>query len=507
MDIRFCHTSDFSEFLKLENSHTCEFGGFFGGMINSILQPFLHDFNFTAIVERGNGLGQLIDENGNYNGCLGLLQRNASDVLLRFTDYPSPVENITQGDIFLDTRLAMSQTYTIAQADEKFQILSVLKSFWPILPHIIFFFISVIIVFQIADTSGLGKNKFRIYLTFGRPIKLIIYNDRNIFNMFAHAFRFGCLRAKRFYTRPIFLSLSIFSLILIHVFFSSIKTDLVVVTEPEHWNSYEQVMKAKVLPIFISEMETVQYFKFAPSGSLEQCLWEYVITNFNESSAVITANLESFFRAGWLGQLRRTVFITDHIMGVVIQNAVCALNRYQYGNFANSVVGANHAWAQPIYYLVNSDKLSKTILKGVAYNDGFKSRAAKIFKKFVKYSHESGISQKNIDVVTKANMLETFLANLPPSGLNPSSVDDCKSNKIVKPHGNDEKMVTLGNTATLRICHLALNLLALIVLAIEKMIPCEKTKPSRRRRRGNWFNESPSAVCSARPLYPQRITT
>ena len=468
MDIRLCHPSDFSDFLKLKNAHTCEFEGVFAPLINSVMLPFLHNFNLTGIIHRGHGLGELINENGSYDGCLGRLQRNESDVLLRFADYPSPASNISQGDIFLDTRLTLAQHYSFSGARKKFQILSVISSLYQVMPFICLYLISVLLVIKTAHVLMRTDDYPKVYIIFGRLMEMRPVTHHNSFYAFAHAFRFGLIRAKQYHSRLIFLTLSIYSLIIVHVLCSSIKTELVVVPDPDHWENYDQIIIDQVRPVFIDEMDTIQHFKSSPVGSVERTLWQYISKNFHKSDITIPADVQSFLSSGLEMEARKMVLIVDDIMARVVQNAACSINKYDFSGLLRTWKGDSVKLMDSVHFYITSDPLSKMIKKGVVYSDFFQSKAAQAFKQFSKYSHESGLTQRNIKVVTTVNIVQSFVSMLPRSNKDLGMIDECRSDSIVKPKGDKNKLVTLGNTASLRTCYLALNGFALVVLLLEK---------------------------------------
>lgn len=478
MDIRFCHPSDFSEFLKLKNSQTCEFGGVFGPLINSVISPFLRKFNLTGVVHSGYGLGEPTDDHGSYSGCLGRLQRNESDLLLRLADYPSTGVNISQGEIFLDTKLVLSQTYLQKGADTKFQILSTIRSLDAVAPYILLFFIAVLIILR---SAGALHKRPRVY-TFRPFVPFVYINNCNALNTFAHAFRFGSLRVNQLHSRLIFLSLSVFSLIVIHIFYSSIKTDLVVVTEPDHWDSYDDIMRDNIRPVFIEEMDTIQYFKLARAGSVEHKLWRYTEKMFGEKKVLIRANIQSFFQTGMEMQQRSSLVILDHLMAIVVRNAVCGLNRYDYAGLAKSASPTPFDWHKTILYHLTSDPLAGTIQKGVVFNGHWESKAAEKTKRFIKRTHENGIVQAIVNYVTTANMMESFVSDLPRSANDASTVTECKSDTILKSKGKRDKLVTFGNTVSLRICYLILNGIAMLVLLTERILPKKRRKRRKYRR-------------------------
>lgn len=476
MVTRFCHPSDFSQFFKVKSDHSNEFEGVFGDLFNSIIPPFLRKLNSTVVINFGHGLGEATDHSGSYDGCLGLLQRNQSDVLLRLADYPTDCDHIIQGDIFLDTRLMFSQLYHQNKKDRKFQILSAIKSLNDVLPYILFYFICAVVVLKCARVIIKMNKSPQVYFTFGSQIQMNKVTNQTTLNVFAHAFRFGALRAKRVHSRMIFLSLSIFSLVVINIFYSSIKTDLVVVTEPDHWESYEQLMRDRVTPIFIKEMETARYFKSAEAGSPEYKLWQYTVRNFDPKATLIPADVSSFFKVGRQVRQRNAVLILDQIMARVVRNAACSLNKYNYANFATALNGVPLDSIGSIYFYITADTNSKTIQKGVVYSEFFASKIAVLLKKFIKDNHERGIMKRSVDIVSTKNIIESTVRALPPSEEDPSIVSECKSDSIFKSGGQKEKLVTLGNTVSLRVWYGILNAVAFLLLTAETLIAAKKSR-------------------------------
>lgn len=467
MDIRFCHPSDFSSFLCLNDPKTVEFKGVFGHLFNTLSKSFLVKFNFSAIVYRGGGYGEQIDSNGTYDGCLGQLQSNRSDVMLRFAEFPLQAGNISQGDVFLDTRVVFGQLYFHDGEDKKFQILSTVKSLNEVTPYILLYFISVFSVLKMARILSNCRH-YRVYYTYG-PLRVVTkrVTNHNITNALAHAFRFGYLRARRLHSRLIFLSLSIFSLILISRFNSSIKTDLVVVNEPDHWKTYDDIVRDNVKPIFIHEMETIQYFKNARAGSSEYELWHHAIKKFQLDETFVSASVQSFFTAGVELHSRSSVLVLDDVMGPVIQNAGCSLNAYNHTGFAMTQSDKSYDFEKTFYLYLTSDTSAQIFQKGLVFNQLFSSYPAVKFRWFAKSLLEMGIAARILSQVKSQNIIDDVVHNLPPSGKDRSVVTDCKSPSVIKAGSMRDKIVTFGNIITLLISYLTFNGMAWIISIVE----------------------------------------
>ena len=84
--------------------------------------------------------------------------------------------------------------------------------------------------------------------------------------------------------KVIFITCSIFSLIVVHFFRSCIKTELVTIHPSELFTSYQDLVDNKVVPVFVKTITDYLDFKFAQPGSLKKTLWDNSLLAMNASN-------------------------------------------------------------------------------------------------------------------------------------------------------------------------------------------------------------------------------
>lgn len=111
-EIRICNPFEISYLIEYDGVDS--FRGFLSPYINDLMKSVANNANVTYKIRSINdGVGERINDSSEYfNGCIGLLQRNESDVLIRGITYPPNAAHLTQGDIILDSfsRDAMERT-------------------------------------------------------------------------------------------------------------------------------------------------------------------------------------------------------------------------------------------------------------------------------------------------------------------------------------------------------------------------------------------------------------
>ena len=127
---RICHTQDYIGVLKFEAAAN-RFSGLASPILNVIVDAILKlagRINQTVEVEPNRGIGEPIKGTDQYDGCIGLLQKNQSDVIFMIMDYPINIVNVSQGLIMGSSVLNIGSTYKMGGGNAA-SMLSMFKSF------------------------------------------------------------------------------------------------------------------------------------------------------------------------------------------------------------------------------------------------------------------------------------------------------------------------------------------------------------------------------------------
>ena len=220
-----------------------------------------------------------------HDECINRLQQNQSDVILSLSNYPISMENITQGLIIGDSAINFLSFYYKEKSSVTEQVTESFKSFSPFFWSLIG--MSLFVIWCLLKIKLIMKKKFicqffqasysfkrlkpKVRMRKHRNLmkKLSFHNKTNLaFNLMAHFMRVGEINSRTLLNRILFLQLSFMSLIIIHIFMTLTKTELVVIPDPEIYWSLKDIMQAGALPLFYFGFKHEQYLLDSPQGSI-----------------------------------------------------------------------------------------------------------------------------------------------------------------------------------------------------------------------------------------------
>ena len=174
--VRICHPNDYPGFLELVDKEEALFRGPASSDINNLMDSIKKKNNGSIIIHSNHGVGQLV--NGSYDGCLGRLQRNESDLALTPVDYPLEGLTIDQGILLYDTTVTFIQDYFLADfKKQEVQLLSSVNTMSCVFPLIICFIVSCLVIF---------KTREKIFRRRGRRANSVL---RRLTNIILHCSR------------------------------------------------------------------------------------------------------------------------------------------------------------------------------------------------------------------------------------------------------------------------------------------------------------------------------
>lgn len=315
MTVRLCHPSDFKDFLEYDpRKH--KFVGTAGPVASEAMNLFLQGLrmaglNSTWQVVANVGPGTLDSISGAYNGCLGRIQRNESDMVLQLFEYPVAAENLTQGLIVYDTSLSIASTYNKIEAFASPQITSSFRSF----SYGIWMMCSLLILV----ISMLLKLRVMV------AVKRRFIRDYSLFYAIAHLVRVHQMPDAGVTRKVLFICGSIFSLVVVHYFQTLIKTELVVTKDPILFNSYQDIIDRRAMPIFIRGMGYDEFFKKRGISRARKNLWNYATHTFNESDMYIQLDPLIFLLGAFSVIEKKAVIIVEKALVPVISSSGCPM--------------------------------------------------------------------------------------------------------------------------------------------------------------------------------------
>lgn len=315
MRVRLCHPSDFKGFYEY-NEKENKFEETVQQFATDAIQLFYQymssvGLNATFEIQPRHGVGSLNLTTGSYDGCLGRIQRNESDLVLQMFEYPVAAENLSEGIISYDTHLTIASAYETIESTSKGQITSSFSCFtygvW-----FICVLVAIIMSILIKLRGSIVRTNKRI-------------NHYSIFYTLTHLTRMHGMPAIGYTRKILFISSSIFSLVVVHYFLTLIKTELVVTKDPIVFNSYQDIIDRHAMPIFIRGMGYDEFFKKPGIQASRKHLWQYAMGKFNPEEMYIELDQMAFLLAAIAVFEQRAVIIVEHILIPIIQASGCPL--------------------------------------------------------------------------------------------------------------------------------------------------------------------------------------
>ena len=460
MVIRLCHLADFGGgFFQLEDAQEGIFGGWGSYIANGFVNKLKRATNSSVIITTGNKMNQ--QRNEMYNGCIGQLERNESDVVLSAVEYPLDNPNIEQGTVLFETGLAFLQEYFFADFKAKdVQMLNTLGSLSKIAHLILSFLSASILFFLLAEKMIIRRSRG--------------HQRQQLFtNVLLHCTRLGsiCDNSSPGY-RIMFASLSIFSLLVIQYFYSWINTDLVVVEDPELWFTYDDLIKDEVRPMTVREFNVHWYFKNAHPTSPERKLWDWAVAKFEEDALVLPAAPNTFRKFGNYMLYRRGVAIYDEIVCRMIRETSCNSKR----RFTPSADPERDYRSRTNNFLITKDPNARILPKGVAFNRQFTGKNALKVHSIIRKYVESGLVEFCINFVENLDLMSNFRV---PNRITPEVLDNvtsCKNDHLSRPEVHSTDAVGLKNFRTLAFFCSGLVVACSLVLWCEIVLKLKRRK-------------------------------
>ena len=315
MQICLCHPSDFKGFHEYDEEKN-QFQGTIQQFVTDSIQLFHQGLlnvglNATFEIQPKHGVGSFDDTTGSYDGCLGRIQRNQSDLILQLFEYPVAAQNLSEGIIIYDTLLTIASAYDKVKSTSISQITSSFASFscgiW-LTCALVAMIISI--VFKMREAISSRRRHINHY---------------SVFYTFTHLTRLHGMPATGITRKLLFISASVFALVVVHYFLTLIKTELVVTKDPILFHSYQDIIDRQAMPIFIKGMGYDELFKKQRIPVTRKNLWSYSMKNFDSDDLYIELNELVFLLAAITVFEQKAVIIVEHALIPVIEASGCPL--------------------------------------------------------------------------------------------------------------------------------------------------------------------------------------
>ena len=270
--------------------------------------------------------------------------------------------------------------------------------------------------------------------------------------------------------RLISISMSIFSLLIIHFYSTMIKTNLVVLEDPKIWKSYDDLIKDGAKPVFIEQFDNHRYFKDADPSSSARRLWDWAVAKFGEKEIIVPAAPKAFRSVGIIMIHRQGVGFFDELMAKMIRETACnqrKVNVSQWISPTKALSKESDYLCNNYNLLITKEKNAKKWIKGLVFNKLFKSREAFRLLAYMQTVIEMGFINYYINFITDFDLGKTYRDPSISSVETLENVRLCKSDFVVRPQAHSTDVIKLSNIRTLAILCLWLLIFASFRLVIE----------------------------------------
>ena len=486
-ELRVCHPFNFPFLIDYDGSNI---NGGYGPLARDLVNDMERSTNVTFVIRSKNdGLGELVNSStGDFDGCIGRIQRNESDFIPRLVDYPFPALRIVQGLLAGD---AVTQFFSFYKPRTKEDIQSV-----EITTHFNSFNLDtwLLCLFTIA----LGYSGLAIRVRFIRIMQSLFYRKSGLiaspptrtlkrsrhwlYEILVHMTARGCISSARdACKRIIFLSLSIFSLLVVFYFSVSIKTELVMVRPPITYRSYQDLLQHNVSIVFLRGMGLHWTFKSAAEGSIEKKLWDTSLARYSRYGVLIEVDRDDFKRQLPLILAGRLVGITDSVFSPILIKEMCSFMMNQPKISAiKSMVGSIELQAYSLFPLLSQDEHAYVSPKSWILNQHLNETLLRRIIKFLQESLERGMVAKMFRRINEIKISDSLL-NAPPSNADIGLVHDCNNNVIYQPQIALPAVDVNHFSSFIRLILILLSGAGLVLVIEIILSRCLTRRPGRRR--------------------------
>lgn len=465
-EVRICNPFEVEYFIEYRKSG---FVGFTSDGANELIHDLSKGRNLTVTIRSAHdGVGEPLDDtNGLFSGCIGLVQKNLSDMLLDEVTYPSLATNIQQGHLSTDIFTRFFSFY-FPRGKEESQAVQLESCFFSlslqvwILCFITFITTLVILVTHIILRRPLFTKK-RLHPT----SRYILYQ------VLTHMTKCGQLWSYSGALKKIsFICLSIFSFVVLFYFAAMMSTEQVVIKSPDTFRSYQDLLDRQVGLSFLLFSDIYVKFKFAKPDTVESRLWQITSSKYVENDILYETHPGPVGKALAKTLRRETVGVTDtswapfmlhHMCLIVVdQSIIDALSReLQFARFK----------AKSIYPYVGHDDNAASTMRGFILSQTPTASVIYI-KSFLRRLLETGYLMKKTSRIGDIDVMATIYKDRVKKSKVDRDFQQCDSNQIITPEGHLES-TGLQNVKNfffiILFIYAVLGLLLLIELMIDRI--------------------------------------
>ena len=249
------------------NSPAPRYYGAFGPYINLYVDLIFGKdrLNYTTVLKTSMGIINETTGYFNEQSCLHSMQTNKSDLGLAWLWYPAERKNLNSHPFYRSESVKMVAPYKVFNQTYDSDAMGVVA--YAYTPAVWFTVaLSCVAFWFIIKMRVRMRNKFR-------PSKMI--RDESLYQVLTHIFRVEKINYRGASMKVVSLFASVLSFVIIIHFICSMKTDIVVVQEPDMINNYNDLLTMpNIRLLFISVGDTLSKFELADPQSKERHAYE-----------------------------------------------------------------------------------------------------------------------------------------------------------------------------------------------------------------------------------------
>lgn len=358
MLFRLCHPHSYKQVYEYDVT-TKSFKGAIGEVTTEALDFMYRGMNMilknvTFEVQADFGVGVLDEKTHKWDGCMGRLQENQSDITMQMFKYPMDVDRLKQGLIAYETTLVIGGMYQPIRVGHLAQTLESFLSF-----DIHVWLLCLLFVCMVYMTIRLRIN-LASRLRRSRSLK----RQYPLYFTLTHCARYGVMSSRGLNQKFLFLTTSIFSIVIIHYFCSMIKTQLVVIPEPSVYYSYDDVIRRNATPFFIKGMAYDQFFKSKNAPPERKKLWTYATETFGLENLYVEIDPLLLLVSAMKLIKGEGVMILDHVLMPLLPGSGCPVVMHEPAQLLRTVnLLGNPEKMTPLLETLDLDEGQKQFIK------------------------------------------------------------------------------------------------------------------------------------------------
>ena len=295
--------------------NTKHFGGMMAYYGNTIIDLGLGDLvNYT--LDASDSIGSLKNAStGEYDGCIGMIQRDEADYAAVGSRYEEAPINTIQWEYIGEDQLAIVSAYHKNESTKTFpDALDNVNNFdrktWTLV------LLTVLLFYLMFKWCMWLTNRFKA----GPKVKQNALNEVLSHVINQETTDWDYLRLNLL---SVGLTISISYIILFYT--NLMSTDLVIVNPPPVVKTYSDIIQQDLGPEFIPMLKDIEMFQNAKSGSIERQIYEAVHRKMPRLITRKTTSHQQIFENGFRIADRKAVLITSLLLTEAIAGASCII--------------------------------------------------------------------------------------------------------------------------------------------------------------------------------------